>query len=269
MPPPNFSDVVYIGKNTLFYLEALTHKEEPDLTGDHGKNLKGYIEKLLIAKPELNLASVGMVVDIGGQNALTIKRMREVLKKENLGGLIIDVNPIVPALSPKQANIRYVIDDACSFISSENYDIYAQSLFNKSLCLFVMNNLLNVLSAKEGWKLLQDLAAKLKPRDYLIITGITPEQLEKAGKIRNPKNQDEGLIEYCNKGSEQFFKTALGESFQDELVKKAPEVEVLDFEDFHFPALYSTSHGPSYMEVSGKRILAIRKKEMTLRPSPR
>ena len=245
-----FPDVVRLGGSRSVFVESLHEIPEGpfgDLSGDHGKQIKLF----LCACRELGLISdIGSAFDIGGQNIATVNLVAEVFSKPELPCVIVDPNAITPALSPEQPNIKYVVEDALSFFSSDTYSEDVKDIVSNEPSIFILNNLLNVLYAKEAWETLLKIWDRVRPKDFLVISGLVPEQLDKYGLKK--LHEEDGIIEYCDANG-RFYKSAISESFFDYLELRLSNSEVIYEETFRFPIK------PEPMKVSGRRSLTLRK----------
>lgn len=219
------------------YLEG----ELGDLTGNHGKQMAKFLRFCL---EEKYISSIGSVFDVGGQNTSTVKLVSEALGNQNLPSMIVDFNSVTPALSKAQPNIKYVIEDALSFFSSETYQDHVKGTINEKPTLFIFNNMLNVLKAEEGWNTLQ---ATWKRR------GLVPEQLEKHGFIKY--HEVDGIVEFHHR-SKGFYKSALSSSFFEYLVNRLVGSSFLFEETFKFPV---ESLSARVIEVEGRRLVTFKK----------
>lgn len=233
-------------------LEAL-HTPPPgdlgDLTGDHGKQISLFLKECL----EMNLIpDIGAIIDIGGQNTATTKAISTMLGDPHLPSVIVDVNMITPALAPEQPNVKYVITDAHNFFSFEDYT--SHTVVNTSgkptVCLF--NNILNVLGAEEGWATLKAAWNRLESGDYLVISGLVPQQLETPGSA--PYQEVDGIIEF--RRGKRFFKSALAPDFFEHVATNLPKSKVVVEEAFKFPAQDPSGN---IRHVQGRRLLTLRK----------
>ena len=247
-----FEDVLTKGKNRTVMLEAvheIPKGDLGDLTGDYGKQLVKFLSDCL----EKNLINeIGSVFDVGGQNDATISAIRHILKKPSLPCLIVDKNSITPALSKQKPHLYYAVDDAFSFFESIDYQDKIKVIINKKPCVVIFNNLLNVLKAEDGWKTLEICWSKLRSDDYLIISGLVPEQLEKTGLTK--QHEVDGLIEFHDKNG--FYKSALSGSFFNYVVQRLLSSNVLFEETFKFAI---EPRPGSIMEVKGRRLLTLKK----------
>jgi len=200
------------------------------------------------------MSSVGSVLDVGGQNASTVKLVSEVLHKCDLPALIIDLNSATPALTHFQPNIKYAVGDAYLFFSSDQYHGAVRDVINDAPTLVLFNNLLNVLKAKDGWRALQAAWSRLRPGDYLFISGLVPEQLEQHGMKK--QHELDGIIEFHHRQTQKFYKSALSPGFSDFLETKLKGSAVLIKETFTHTVEAKRSE---LLDVHGYRLLASRK----------
>lgn len=248
-----FEDVICIGESRSVFLEAL--HEVPtgdvgDLTGDHGKQLIKFLHDCI----EDNLISnVGSILDIGGQNNLTVQRVSKLLDDPDLPAVVVDLNAVTPALSQARTNIKYAVEDAFTFFSSENYPHYVKNVVNQQPMLCLLNNTLNVLQAEKGWQTLEAAWGKLRPGDYLVISGLVPKQLEKHGFIKY--REVDGIIEFHHR-QKGFYKSALSSDFFDYVIHRLSDSSVLVEETFKFPVQTLQAN---VIEIKGRRLLTLKK----------
>lgn len=248
-----FPDVIHVGNSRLVLLESL-HKipegDLGDLTGDHGKQLAVFlrecVEKQLISK-------IGSVFDAGGQNTSTVRLISDLMNNKDMPALIIDINSITPALSEAQHNIKYVIEDAHTFFSSERYENHVRGILSEEPSLFIFNNMLNVLKAEDGWNTLVSVWERLRSGDYLTISGLVPEQLGKHGFIKY--HEIDGIIEFHHR-SKGFYKSALSPDFFEYVKNRLSGASVLIEETFKFSIERKPAHT---MDVKGRRLLTLKK----------
>lgn len=248
-----FHDVVRVGDSRAVLLEPLheiPRGELGDLTGDHGKQMAKFLRFCL---EEKYISSIGSVFDVGGQNTSTVKLVSEALGNQNLPSMIVDFNSVTPALCKAQPNIKYVIEDALSFFSSETYQDHVKGTINEKPTLFIFNNMLNVLKAEEGWNTLQAAWKRLRHGDYLVISGLVPEQLEKHGFIKY--HEVDGIVEFHHR-TKGFYKSALSSSFFEYLVNRLVGSSFLFEETFKFPV---ESLSARVIEVEGRRLVTFKK----------
>jgi hypothetical protein len=247
---PTFKDVVYIGNEHFVMLEALRNVPEKDLvdsTGDYGKELSVFLASCL--KKNI-LVEIGAIIDVGGQNPSTVNFISKIINK-NVTALIVDINSATPGVSPQKSNVKYAIGDAYEFFTSSNYDNAVENVINEKPTLFIFNNMLNVLSAEEGWKTLKAAWEKLRPGDYLVVSGLVPEQLEKR---LNKQNQLDGIVEFHLNNS--FYKSALLPEFSEFLTAKLNDCLILTRENF---SKTIENNSKKLLEIKGHRLLALRK----------
>lgn len=249
----DFQDVERIGSSRLVLLESLNEVPEGDLgdlTGDHGKQLIKFIQDCF---NNHLIGDFGSVLDIGGQNTSLVNLISKYANNQDLPCLIVDINAITPAISPEQKNIKYIIEDGRTFFSSDNYDEYISEIIDEKPSLFIMNNLLNLLRANEGWEILESAWNKLRVGDYLIISGLVPEQFERLGFKEG--YVEDGIVEFHHK-NKGFYKSALSASFFECLTDRLASSEVLFEETFKFTIEARPKH---LMEVKGRRLLSLKK----------
>ncbi|MBP7074568.1 MAG: hypothetical protein KBA81_04195 [Rhabdochlamydiaceae bacterium] len=249
----DFKDVLEVGDSRLVFLESL--KKTPrddlgDLTGDHGKQMTKFLRDCMNKKL---ISDVGSVLDIGGQNISTVQLISELVKNQSLPSLIVDINSVTPALSQPNANIKYVIDDAFAFFSSPIYEDLVRNIVNEKPSLFIFNNMLNVLKAKDAWKTLNAAWRRLRKDDLLVISGLVPEQLQKHGFMKF--HEEDGIIEFHYK-KEGFYKSALSNEFFEYIEHRLKNSSVLCEETFRFSI---ETRPPNVMEVNGRRLLTLKK----------
>ena len=167
--------------------------------------------------------------------------------------MIVDFNSVTPALSNAQSNIKYVIEDAFTFFSSETYQSHVEGIVNEKPTLFIFNNMLNVLKAEEGWKTLEVTWERLRRGDYLVISGLVPEQLKKNGFIKY--HEVDGIVEFHH-NTKGFYKSALSSNFFMYLIKRLVGSSVLVEETFKFPV---ETLSASIIEIKGRRLLTLKK----------
>jgi hypothetical protein len=245
-----FPDVIRIGNSRNVFLVALNKIPDGffgDYTGDHGNQMQSFLSKY--HDQEL-IGKIGSVIDIGGQNNATVKKVSGIFDNHLLPSLVVDPNVITPALSPIEANIHYVIEDAFSFFSSDSYYTDVKIFIKNQPTLFIMNNLLNVLKAEDGWKTLVAIWKRVRPGDYLAISGLVPEQIElhKFKKF----HESNGIIEY-NDRSNKFYKSAISSQFHKKIEDVLQDASVIVDERFTFFIM------PGPNEVQGRRLLVTRK----------
>ena len=136
------------------------------------------------------------------------------------------------------------------FFLSDTYDTDVKICNTETPSLFIMNNLLNVLKAKDGWTTLESIWNRVRPGDYLAICGLTPEQLE-SHKLKR-LHEDDGIVEYKD-ASGNFYKSAISSSFYDYLVQKLQGANLVIEETFRFPIK------PEPMHIKSRRSLTVRK----------
>lgn len=225
---PKFPDVVHVGQASEVFLEALKEPTKSGIacmTGDRGEHLVPFLEKCLEQKL---LLEVGSLIDIGGQNHLTAKLVAKTLKKPDMPALVLDINKIMPALNQSEPHIKYAVDDGSSFFSSPSYSEHVGKIINEKPCLFIFNNFLNVLKADHGWRTLEAAWEKLRPNDYLIISGVAADKVAQhcqEGKTVN------GIVEYYEKNG-QFHRSVLSSSFPASVKEKLPQSAILKEEPF-------------------------------------
>ncbi|MBF8264102.1 MAG: hypothetical protein HW387_1767 [Parachlamydiales bacterium] len=250
---PSFDDVVYRADQTFVMLESLKTPPQGDfgdLTGDHGKQVSIFLKHCLQKKL---ISSVGSVLDVGGQNTSTVELISQVLNKPSLPSLIIDLSSVTPAITPSRPNIKYAIGDACRFFSSEKYQAFVSDIITDAPSLVLFNNILNVLNATDGWATLQVAWSRLRTGDYLFISGLVPEQLE---KHRMKKfHEIDGIVEFRYK--DRFYKSALSPDFADFVEVRLKNVSVLIKETFKQTVEIKLPQLTE--EVHGYRLLALRK----------
>jgi hypothetical protein len=248
-----FLDVVYIGSSQRVLLEALHQIPEGDfgdLTGDHGKQLAKFLRDCLDKKL---ISAVGAVFDIGGQNTSTVNLISDLTKNQNLPCIIVDVNSITPALAKRQPNVKYVIEDGRTFFASQAYEKHTRDVVNKNPSLFIFNNMLNVLKAEDGWDILEAAWERLRIGDYLVISGLVPEQLEKHGFIKY--HEVDGIVEFHH-SSKGFYKSALASDFFEYVRNRLNGASILLEETFKFSIESQTL---KTMDVKGRRLLTLKK----------
>jgi predicted SAM-dependent methyltransferase len=123
---------------------------------------------------------------------------------------------------------------------------------NNKPSLFILNNLLNVLTAQEGWDTLRAVWSKLRPDDYLIISGVVPEQLKKH-KFQE-QSQLDGIIEFHD--SKGFYRSALSSKFEEYININLLGSSVVVEEEFTFKI---KANQDLLIDLQGRRLLAIQK----------
>jgi hypothetical protein len=248
-----FKDVTYIGSSLVFLdcLNPIPEGDFGDLTGDHGKQLARFLGKCLEKK---DLPKIGSIFDIGGQNTSTITLLRDVFDDQKLPSMIVDINLLTPALTPPLPNLQYVIGDALEFFSSKHYDIIVRNVVNNDPSLFIFNNILNILRAEAGWRMLKAAWSRLRGGDYLIVSGLVPEQLEKHNSLKKYCEVG-GVIEFHDRKG--FYKSALSEGFFKFIKEKLTNSSVVVAEAFIFDIETNPTH--STMKIEGRRLLALKK----------
>ena len=247
----NFPDVLF-QRNPTTHPEALAPippGECGNFRGDYGKNIAPFMQRVL---PIDTIRSIEAVIDIGGSNTLTVRQVAEVTQKSDLLSIIIDRNGITPALEPESANIKYMIGDAIDLISGSTWGP-VERLIEGRKTLFLVNNVLTVLDAKTGWKLLEETWRRMKKGDMLIITGLTPYQLEKYRLYK--RFELDGIAEYFD--SRGFAKTAFTGDFTKGIEAHLghDDLEIME-EVRDFPALSETNKEVS---VEARRVLVLLK----------
>jgi hypothetical protein len=247
-----FHDVIHVGQDHFVVLQALEKIPPEDLgnlSGDHGKQLIKFLKDCL----ERGLfRNIGSLFDVGGQNTSTVDLISKVLNDKQLQSLIIDINSLTPAITKENPNIKYAIDDAFSFFLSKNYSDLVMQIYNDLPALFIFNNLLNVLPAEKGWETLEMCWQRLRPGDYLVISGLVPEQL---GKHNLQETHElDGIIEFSSE--EGFYKSALSSSFFKFVEQRLKGATVLFEETFEFTIM---TRPPTQLDVSGRRLLTLKK----------
>ena len=248
-----FQDVVCVGNSRLILLESLNEipqGELGDLTGDHGKQLAKFLNDCLEKKL---ISNIGSVFDVGGQNTSTVQLISKLTNNQSLACIIVDLNSITPALSKHQPNVKYVIEDGCTFFTSQAYEAHTRDVINEKPSLFIFNNILNVLKAEDGWNILKAAWARLRVGDYLIISGLVPEQLEKHGFIKY--HEVDGIIEFHH-ASKGFYKSALSPDFFGFVSLRLTGASVLFEETFTFSV---ESRPARIIDVQGRRLLTLKK----------
>ncbi len=166
--------------------------------------------------------------------------------------LIVDINSITPALSEPQDNIKYVIEDGYNFFSTA-YEEHVRDMIDEKPSLFIFNNMLNVLRAEAGWNTLRAAWERLRNGDYLVISGLVPEQLEKHGLIKY--HIVDGIVEFHHR-SKGFYKSALSPDFFEYVKNNLTGSSVLFEETFTFSI---ESKLFNEMDVKGRRLLTLKK----------
>ena len=249
---PSFDDVVYFDEEPFVMLESLKTIPEGDfgdLTGDHGKQISKFLKHCL---QKGLISSVGSLIDVGGQNTSTIDLVSQALGKSALPSMIVDLSSATPAVGPSRPNIKYAIGDAYLFFSSEKYQDCVKDVINEGPTLVLFNNMLNVLKAEDGWKTLSAAWSKLRSGDYLFISGLVPEQLEKHGMKKF--HELDGILEFHSKSG--FYKSALLPDFADFVEIRLKDASVLLKETFEQTI---EAKQLNLIEVQGYRLLALRK----------
>ena len=248
-----FKDVVLIGNARVVFLESLLEIPEGDLgdlTGDHGKQLAKFFKDGL---DQRLITDVGAVFDIGGQNTSTVNLISTLLNNQNLPCMIVDINSLAPAISKPQPNVKYAIEDAFTFFSSDSFQELVKGTLNEKPAVFIFNNMLNALKADAGWKTLEATWKRLRDGDYLIISGLVPEQLEQHGFKRH--HEVDGIIEFHHK-SKGFYKSALSANFFEYVVRRLISSSILLQETFTFSI---ETRPANTVDVKGRRLLTLKK----------
>lgn len=249
---PSFDDVVYLDEEPFVMLETIKTIPEGDfgdLTGDHGKQVSKFLQHCL---QKGLISSVGSLIDVGGQNTSTVDLVSQALGNPTLPSMIVDLSSATPAVSPSRPNIKYAIGDAYLFFSSEKYQDYAKDVINEEPTLVLFNNMLNVLKAEDGWKTLNAAWSQLRSGDYLFISGLVPEQLERYGMKKF--HELDGIVEFHNKNG--FYKSALLPAFAEFVEVRLKDASVLIKETFEQTI---EAKQLNLIEVQGYRLLALRK----------
>lgn len=247
----NCKDVVHVGHHfvMLSALKPIPERDIGDLTGDHGKQIAKFLKDCISNNL---IGPIGSVFDIGGQNASAVSLISKLFNHEYLPSLIVDINSITPAISDYRNNVKYIIDDVHAFFSSEQYENHVNGIVNEMATLVIFNNALNVLEAEKGWSTLKAAWEKLRPKDYLVISGLAPEQFERAGLSKH--REIDGIIEFhSNTG---FYKSALSHTFFEFVEHRLVKSSVLFEETFRFPI---EGKSQKLMDVSGRRLLTLKK----------
>lgn len=248
-----FRDVAHIGNSRQVLLESLNEIPKGDLgdlTGDHGKQLAKFLKD---CKEKNLISDIGSVFDVGGQNTSTVQLISKLTNNQNLPCVIVDLNPLTPAISKPQNNVKYVIEDGRIFFTSQAYEEHTRDVVNEKPSLFIFNNMLNVLKAEDGWVLLEAAWERLRIGDYLVISGLVPEQLEKHGFTKY--HEVDGIVEFHHT-SKGFYKSALSPDFFEFVRVKLTGASVLFGETFKFSI---ENHTAKIMDVQGRRLLTLRK----------
>lgn len=248
-----FPDVIHMGHHLVFLeaLRVIPDRDLGDLTGDHGKQLAKFLQdcrdKGSFSQP------IGSIVDVGGQNISTVTLASKVINPdEEVPALIIDLNSLTPAISAQKENVKYAVDDALSFFTSSDSHSTLSKILTEKPNLMIFNNLLNVLKAEDGWKTLEAAWNHLRTGDYLIITGLVPEHLERTGLKR--KHEIDGIVEFHS--SKGFYKSALATDFPGYIESRLDSASILLEEVFKFMI---ETRPPMTMDVTGRRLLTLRK----------
>jgi hypothetical protein len=193
------------------FLKEVKKENTSDLTGDGGelawKMLNTYYESSL---------PFSHIIDIGGQDAEFIQHFSNVSQR-----VIMDRNLLTPFLSKKEG-IYYAIGDAVEIWEDKDFLIEG----NQEKMLITMNNLLNVLTLEEAWKMLKIVALRMRVGDNLIITNLSDEQF-KYRENYYAADEMNGIIQY-NKGSSKLpYKLTLKEEFGQVLSTHIPSLKLL------------------------------------------
>ncbi len=249
-----FPDVRDVGLSAKVSPEALhtrTDAERGNFTGDSGIQLAEFLQYCI----EQNyIDDVGSILDIGGQNTLTIERVSKCFGKTDIPSMIVDINLVVPAVSQGLPNIHYVIDDAQDFFSSPDYAKHTKGTVNKKPTLCLLNNMLNVLEADKGWATLEAAWNRLQSGDYLVISGIDPEQFESYKNLKRSYEND-GIVEFHDSG--EFYKSTLLPTFAEHVHRRLTGASVLENEGFT-----SEIDGPqsnTIVPMAGRRLFTLKK----------
>ena len=245
-----FPDVLYVGK-TVVLGEALSVPPKGDLgdqTGDHGKQVEHYLRK---CQSTGLIRKVGSLIDIGGQNSETVTRVASVFF--GLRSLIVDMNALSPALTDRAERVDYAIGLAQNFFRSDSYGRVMKEITCNLPSLFLMNNLLNTTEATDAWPLVQLVWEKMRPGDYLLVIGFTPDQLENQGLSATKRVH--GIIQFEKFG--KFCKSALSTEFVKQIIFSLQSAEVLDWEVFDYEA--EVGRGKIRIGVEGMRVLVLQK----------
>jgi hypothetical protein len=245
----NFPGVVYQGKESCTMLETLKPKPEGelgDLTGDHGKQVTYFLRSCF---EEKLITDIGSIVDVGGKDTSTVDQIVHLRKSSGIPSLIIDISSLTPLVSSPQPHIKYAIGDACQFFSSEKYENATRDVINDKPTLVIFNNMLNLLTAKDGWKMLEAAWKKMRSGDYLLVSGLVPEQLEKYGLKRLP--EVDGIVEFHNEKG--LYKSALLPQFGGSIEKRLEAAKVAVKSNFQYQI--ETKNPKHLMKVQGYRLL--------------
>lgn len=249
---PSFKDVVYFDGEAFIMLETLKPPPEGafgDLTGDHGKQVAKFLSHCLQKKL---ISSIGSLIDVGGQNTSTVDLTSKTLGRPTLPAIVVDLSSATPAVSQLRANIKYAIGDAYLFFSSEEYQTCIKDVITDEPTLILFNNILNVLKPEDGWATIKAAWSRLRSGDYLFISGLVPEQLEKHGMKRF--HQVDGIVEFHSKKG--FYKSALLPEFADFVELHLESASLLIKETFE--QTIEAKH-LQFIEVRGYRLLVLRK----------
>lgn len=176
-----------------------------NMSGDYGKGILKFLREECMSCFQ---SPIEGLVDIGGQNNLTVKRVQAFLKENNpssmrnIQSVVIDVNPVCPFLAPKEPNITYIIGNVLKFSTCDKS--YFERMGKNRI--FILNNLLNILQPGQGWEMLHSAWDIMNEGDYMMIGGLPVEQLKSFSKGA----EEHGIIAFHRKdNSNAFHKSGL------------------------------------------------------------
>lgn len=256
-----FPDVIHLGSSSMVWPGPLKFKsyrflqEELDyLSGEPEERLGSFLKVSLDRKL---IPDIGCVFDIRGRNT---RLFTLPINTQNVPSLIVDGNPVIPALSQSQHNVKYLIEDGYTFFTSEAYEEHTRDLVNEKTSLFVFNNMLNAMKAEDGWAVLTAAWERLRIGDCLVISELVPDQLEKNGFFKH--HELDGIVEFYEETGlhygpiKKFHASVLSPTFLDFLNVRIKGVSVLFEETFKFCIKNQFSKKP---DIQGRHLLALKK----------
>lgn len=204
-----------------------------DFRGDFGLYAAPELVRLI---KEGIIGSIGGIIDIGGMNAETIKLFRKLLGDENLKGVIIDMNPIIPALTKAEENTKYAIGSASVLLSEEPYrTAILSAVKSDEPKLFLLNNLISAIdSPAAAWELIETCMDCADGGDHLFMINLSKEHFE-AMKHASTIEEDGGIMSYSlsgKRGKKEFFKSAVDADFFNYKATAFMDVDVVHEKSF-------------------------------------
>lgn len=251
-----YPDVCYYGQTARPMLEALESPPEGevgDLRGDHGIEVGRFFADAL---EKGCIPVIGSCIDVGGQNTSTVNRLSAVFRNPELPAIIVEINPLTPALTGERPNIKYAITDAEEFFSSKEYGDCTESMLSSAPNLILFNNVLNLVDPEHAWAMLESAWSVMRPGDYLFISGLKPEQLSDSKDLK-PDEEVKGIITFREAKEGKFYKSTLSEAFTDSIEERLEHSSIIVKEDFNLK-IKSARPGKE-MDIKSCRFLTLRK----------